>query len=101
MYLHGQINYLESLPSQQRPQPSNRGTKWVFHTIPQNTLDRIECIILDLHSASLLLGDIKDQSPLRQGKPAPYRIFGTSQTINPANFLYALAVEVFKLSPQS
>ncbi|KAJ5872328.1 terpenoid synthase [Penicillium soppii] len=90
--LLGPIEYIQGLPSK-----NVRGiliealASWF--TIPQGVVDRIEKIVSSLHHASLLLDDIEDQSPLRRGKPSAYRIFGTSQTINSANYLYVTAVE--------
>ncbi|KAL2842929.1 isoprenoid synthase domain-containing protein [Aspergillus pseudoustus] len=97
-HLAGPIKYLEALPSK-----NVRGllieTVGSWFKIPPATLDRIESIICDLHNTSLLLDDIQDQSPLRRGKPAPHRIFGTAQTINSATFLYVRAVrEVIQLT---
>lgn len=40
-----------------------------------------------------MLDDIEDASPVRRGHPAAHIVFGTSQTINSATFLYAKCLE--------
>lgn len=90
--LLGPIEYIQGLPSK-----NVRGiliealASWF--TISDESLNHIEKIVSSLHHASLLLDDVEDQSPLRRGKPSAYRIFGVSQTINSANYLYVLAVQ--------
>lgn len=90
--LLGPIDYIKGLPSK-----NVRGiliealASWF--TIPEESLNRIESIVSSLHHASLLLDDVEDQSPLRRGKPSAYRIFGVSQTINSANYLYVTVVD--------
>ncbi|KAK9860462.1 hypothetical protein MYU51_005403 [Penicillium brevicompactum] len=90
--LLGPIEYIKGLPSK-----NVRGiliealASWF--TIPEESLNRIESIVSSLHHASLLLDDVEDQSPLRRGKPSAHRIFGVSQTINSANYLYVTAVD--------
>ncbi|OCL09914.1 terpenoid synthase [Glonium stellatum] len=46
-----------------------------------------------LHSASLMLDDIEDSSELRRGQPATHTIFGTSSTINSANYIIIEALD--------
>lgn len=73
-----------------------------WFSIPQPKIDRIEKIISNIHTASLLLDDVEDNSPLRRGKPAAYRIYGSAQTINSTNYLYVMAVEgVLELGQES
>jgi geranylgeranyl pyrophosphate synthase len=45
-----------------------------------------------LHNASLILDDIEDGSPKRRGKPSTHAIFGHSQAINSANYMFVQAV---------
>ncbi|KAF9892770.1 Geranylgeranyl pyrophosphate synthase [Aspergillus nanangensis] len=100
-HVSGPVNYLESLPSKNvRGLIVEALSSWF--KVPQATLDNIESIVCHLHSASLLLDDIEDQSPRRRGHPSPYKIFGPAQTINSANFVYVAAVEdLLKLTKRS
>ncbi|KAI9294372.1 geranylgeranyl pyrophosphate synthase [Neoconidiobolus thromboides FSU 785] len=45
-----------------------------------------------LHSASLLIDDVQDNSELRRGIPVAHRIYGVPITINCANYIYFLAL---------
>ncbi|KAF9025649.1 terpenoid synthase [Hymenopellis radicata] len=55
------------------------------------SLRHISRIMNMLHTASLLIDDIQDDSKLRRGKAAAHRIYGYAQTINSANYVYFLA----------
>lgn len=46
-----------------------------------------------LHTASLLVDDVEDNSQLRRGIPVAHSIFGTAQTINSANYVYFCALQ--------
>lgn len=46
-----------------------------------------------LHTASLLVDDVEDNSPLRRGFPVAHNIFGVPQTINSANYIYFRVLE--------
>ncbi|PKY01032.1 terpenoid synthase [Aspergillus campestris IBT 28561] len=59
--------------------------------VPNEYLQSIKRIVDILHTASLLVDDIEDNSPLRRGLPAAHLVFGTAQTINSANHAYFLA----------
>lgn len=65
----------------------------VWIRAPFGSTKTIKAITTTLHTASLLLDDIEDQSPLRRGKPAAHTIFGTPSTINSANFAILEATE--------
>ncbi|CAG8218594.1 unnamed protein product [Penicillium nalgiovense] len=52
-----------------------------------NTLKIVKTISQKLHSASLILDDIEDSSPLRRGSPATHTIFGPASIINSANWI--------------
>ncbi|VUC29007.1 unnamed protein product [Clonostachys rosea] len=70
--------------------------------VPQESFNIISRAVEILHEASLLIDDIQDESKLRRGQPAAYRIFGTGQTINSANYAYFLAFqEIMKLNNPS
>ncbi|KAI8091389.1 geranylgeranyl pyrophosphate synthase [Gilbertella persicaria] len=66
--------------------------------VPKDDLVVITRVIEMLHSASLLIDDVEDDSVLRRGVPAAHHIYGTPQTINCANYVYFLALkEIAKL----
>ncbi|XP_069741247.1 geranylgeranyl pyrophosphate synthase isoform X2 [Narcine bancroftii] len=46
-----------------------------------------------LHSASLLIDDIEDNSKLRRGFPVAHSIYGVPSVINSANYVYFLSLE--------
>jgi geranylgeranyl diphosphate synthase type 3 len=46
-----------------------------------------------LHTASLLVDDVEDNSILRRGIPVANSIFGVAQTINSANYVYFKALQ--------
>ncbi|ORX45679.1 geranylgeranyl pyrophosphate synthase [Hesseltinella vesiculosa] len=61
--------------------------------VPQDKLSAITRVIEMLHSASLLIDDVEDDSVLRRGVPAAHHLYGTPQTINCANYVYFLALQ--------
>ncbi|KAI7877344.1 geranylgeranyl pyrophosphate synthase [Lichtheimia hyalospora FSU 10163] len=70
----------------------------VWLQVPQEELLAITKVIGMLHSASLLIDDVEDDSVLRRGVPAAHHLFGLPQTINCANYVYFLALdELIKL----
>ena len=50
-------------------------------------------IVRMLHTASLLIDDIEDDSTLRRGVPVAHAIYGIPSTLNTANYVYVLALE--------
>lgn len=67
--------------------------------VRQESLTVISNAINMLHTASLLVDDIQDNSDLRRGRPVAHHIFGEAQTINSANYVYFLALnELMKLN---
>ncbi|RPA74529.1 terpenoid synthase [Ascobolus immersus RN42] len=66
--------------------------------VPPETLTIISRVVAMLHTSSLLIDDVEDNSLLRRGVPVAHGIFGIPQTINSANYVYFLALqEVTKL----
>ncbi|KAI1778200.1 isoprenoid synthase domain-containing protein [Hypoxylon cercidicola] len=61
--------------------------------VPQESLDVITEVVGMLHTASLLVDDVEDNSVLRRGLPVTHSIFGTAQTINSANYVYFYALQ--------
>ncbi|KAF2250596.1 geranylgeranyl diphosphate synthase [Trematosphaeria pertusa] len=64
-----------------------------WFAVPPPALEHITTAIGILHTASLLVDDIQDDSPLRRGNPAAHTIYGTPQTINSANYMYFAALK--------
>jgi ophiobolin F synthase len=65
----------------------------VWIQAPHNPTNTIKSILKSLRTASLLLDDIEDQSPLRRGKPAAHIVFGVPSTLNSANYAILEATE--------
>lgn len=63
-----------------------------FLRVPEPSLAVITKVIGMLHTSSLLIDDVQDDSILRRGIPVAHHIFGTAQTINSANHVYFLAM---------
>lgn len=61
--------------------------------VPQESLDVITEVVGMLHTASLLVDDVEDNSVLRRGLPVTHSIFGTAQTLNSANYVYFCALQ--------
>ncbi|KII95530.1 hypothetical protein PLICRDRAFT_48481 [Plicaturopsis crispa FD-325 SS-3] len=61
--------------------------------VPPPRLARLTRIVSMLHTASLMIDDIEDDSQLRRGVPVVHKIYGVPQTINSANYVYFLAYE--------
>jgi geranylgeranyl diphosphate synthase type 3 len=66
--------------------------------ISEESKEAIKEVVTKLHTASLLVDDIEDNSKMRRGEPAAHTIFGTPSVINGANYVYFLAMkEVYDL----
>lgn len=65
----------------------------VFLKVPPASLKTITKVVGMLHTSSLLIDDVQDNSILRRGVPVAHNIFGTAQTINSANYVYFLAMQ--------
>ncbi|RDW88454.1 fusicoccadiene synthase [Coleophoma cylindrospora] len=85
-------DYIRSLPSKGVRDAAIDALN-VWYNIPEHTLAKIKSIISTLHSSSLMLDDIEDNSPLRRGHPSTHTIFGIPQTINSANFLFVKSLQ--------
>ncbi|RMZ77978.1 hypothetical protein DV738_g4131, partial [Chaetothyriales sp. CBS 135597] len=64
-----------------------------FLKVPPTSLAVITKVVGMLHTSSLLIDDVQDNSTLRRGVPVAHNIFGTAQTINSANYVYFLALK--------
>jgi len=59
--------------------------------VPAEQLGIIAKLVNMMHSASLLVDDIQDNSLLRRGKPVAHKVYGIPQTINTAYYVLFLA----------
>ncbi|KAF9109191.1 geranylgeranyl pyrophosphate synthetase [Mortierella sp. AM989] len=64
----------------------------IWIKVPSQDLTIITKVVKMLHTASLLVDDIEDDSVLRRGVPVAHKIFGVPATINCANYVYFLAL---------
>lgn len=88
----GPYDYLESHPGKDvRSQLINAFNLWL--QVPEPSLEIINKVVGMLHTASLLIDDVEDNSNLRRGVPVAHLIFGTAQTINSANYVYFCALQ--------
>ncbi|KAI5370153.1 Putative polyprenyl synthetase, isoprenoid synthase domain superfamily [Septoria linicola] len=90
--LQGPYAYLESHPGKDiRSQLISAFNEWL--QVPASSLAVITRVVAMLHTASLLIDDVEDNSQLRRGIPVAHSIFGTAQTINSANYVYFCALQ--------
>ncbi|KAJ1972464.1 hypothetical protein H4R35_004662 [Dimargaris xerosporica] len=86
------FEYLATHPGKRfRTSLINAFNHWL--NVPQPALDTITTVIEMLHTASLLIDDVEDDSDLRRGIPVAHKIFGAPATINSANYVYFLALQ--------
>ncbi|KAK5632268.1 hypothetical protein RRF57_007982 [Xylaria bambusicola] len=93
----GPFNYLLSQPGKDiRSKLISAFNAWL--DVPKETLDIISNVVAMLHTASLLVDDVEDNSVLRRGLPVAHHLYGIAQTINSANCVYFYALrELSKL----
>ncbi|XP_072107138.1 geranylgeranyl pyrophosphate synthase isoform X1 [Mobula birostris] len=85
-------HYLLQLPGKHvRTKLSQAFNHWL--NVPEEKLQVIIEITEMLHSASLLIDDIEDNSKLRRGFPVAHSIYGIPSVINSANYVYFLSLE--------
>ncbi|KAI0401170.1 isoprenoid synthase domain-containing protein [Xylaria palmicola] len=85
-------DYIASEPGKEfRTLLLNAFNAWL--EVPQESLAIITKVVRMLHTASLLIDDIQDNSQLRRGRPVAHNIFGVAQTINAGNYVYFLALK--------
>merc|ERR1712093_721422 len=65
----------------------------VWLNVPSESLVVVKQVVGQLHTASLLMDDVEDDSELRRGIPVAHKIYGIPQTINCANYVYFLAYQ--------
>lgn len=61
--------------------------------VPPASIEVITKVVGMLHTASLLIDDVEDNSLLRRGLPVAHALYGVPQTINSANYVYFCALE--------
>lgn len=64
--------------------------EWIH--VDAQSRDVIKAVVHDLHTASLLVDDVEDRSPLRRGAAAAHVRYGEAATINAANMIYFKAL---------
>lgn len=90
--LQGPYDYLYSIPGKDfRSLMVASFNAWL--EVPKESLDIITKVVGMLHTSSLLIDDVEDNSVLRRGLPVTHSIFGTAQTINSANYVYFCALQ--------
>ncbi|KAI1122183.1 terpenoid synthase [Nemania abortiva] len=90
--LRGPYDYLIDRPGKDiRTSLINAFNVWL--DVPKESLDVIANVVAMLHTASLLVDDVEDSSDLRRGVPVAYKVFGSPQTINCANYIYFYALQ--------
>ncbi|KAJ5135477.1 uncharacterized protein N7515_004755 [Penicillium bovifimosum] len=90
--LMGPYDYVHEHPGKDiRRQLINAFNAWL--QVPPASLAIITKVVTMLHTSSLLIDDVEDNSLLRRGIPVAHSIFGTAQTINSANYVYFLALQ--------
>ncbi|KAG0228219.1 geranylgeranyl pyrophosphate synthetase [Mortierella sp. GBA43] len=83
--------YISSRPGKEiRSQLIDAFNAWL--QVPPEQLAIITKVVTMLHTSSLLVDDIEDDSVLRRGEPVAHKIFGVPATINCANYVYFMAL---------
>ncbi|EPS41436.1 hypothetical protein H072_4656 [Dactylellina haptotyla CBS 200.50] len=91
--------YIASMPSKKVRKAMIRALD-SWYLVPHDSMEIITNIIDLLHTSSLIIDDIENNSPLRRGRPAAHMAFGMPQSVNAANYLFVKCLEeVQKLSP--
>ena len=87
----GPFDYLVNQPGKDfRTRLIHAFNAWL--AVPPSSLAIITRVVGMLHTASLLIDDVEDNSALRRGLPVAHAVFGVPQTINSANHVYFLAL---------
>ncbi|KAK6524957.1 hypothetical protein TWF281_011847 [Arthrobotrys megalospora] len=80
-------DYIGALPSKKTLNVLIDGLN-IWYKVPQPQVDIIKSVCELLHTASLVMDDIEDNSDLRRGEPAAHMVFGTPQSINSASYAF-------------
>ncbi|CAG8438076.1 8873_t:CDS:2 [Diversispora eburnea] len=85
------FNYLMANPGKEiRSKFIDAFDHWL--NVPKDKLALITTVVEMLHTASLLIDDVEDNSILRRGVPVAHSIYGIPAAINCANYIYFLAL---------
>ncbi|GAA6064542.1 hypothetical protein JCM10212_005646 [Sporobolomyces blumeae] len=92
--------YLASIPGKEvRSALIKSFNEWI--KCQDQDLEVVKKVVGMLHTASLLMDDVEDDSHLRRGMPVAHKIYGIPQTINSANYVYFLAFqELQRITPR-
>ncbi|KAJ2042875.1 hypothetical protein GGI01_002816 [Coemansia sp. RSA 376] len=86
------FEYLSQVPGKEvRTVMITAFNNWLL--LDSNVLARIATVVRKLHTASLMIDDVEDNSDLRRGIPVTHKIYGVPMTINTANFVYFIALQ--------
>ncbi|XP_043252398.1 geranylgeranyl pyrophosphate synthase-like isoform X1 [Colletes gigas] len=86
------VNYIYCVPGTDiRPKLGEAFNHWL--KIPQDKFNAIQEIIQILHTSTLLIDDIQDDSTLRSLNPAAHHIYSVAATINSAIYANHIALE--------
>ncbi|KAJ2351763.1 hypothetical protein IWW50_001664 [Coemansia erecta] len=84
--------YLSQVPGKEvRTVMINAFNDWL--QVGGEQLDAIAGVVRKLHTASLMIDDVEDNSDLRRGIPVTHKIYGVPMTINTANYVYFVALQ--------
>ncbi|KAJ2809924.1 hypothetical protein FBU31_008099, partial [Coemansia sp. 'formosensis'] len=79
------FEYLSQVPGKEvRTVMITAFNNWLL--LDADVLARIANVVRKLHTASLMIDDVEDNSDLRRGIPVTHKIYGVPMTINTANF---------------
>ncbi|KAJ2485818.1 hypothetical protein IWW37_005825 [Coemansia sp. RSA 2050] len=86
------FEYLSQVPGKEiRTVMITAFNNWLL--LDAGVLARIASVVRKLHTASLMIDDVEDNSDLRRGVPVTHKIYGVPMTINTANFAYFIALQ--------
>ncbi|PIA17988.1 terpenoid synthase [Coemansia reversa NRRL 1564] len=86
------FEYLSQVPGKEiRTVMINAFNGWLCLSSTQ--LACIAGVVRKLHTASLMIDDVEDNSDLRRGIPVTHKIYGVPMTINTANYMYFVALQ--------
>ncbi|KAJ2812153.1 geranylgeranyl diphosphate synthase 1, partial [Coemansia furcata] len=86
------FEYLSQVPGKEvRTVMITAFNNWLL--LDADVLARIANVVRKLHTASLMIDDVEDNSDLRRGIPVTHKIYGVPMTINTANFVYFIALQ--------
>ncbi|CAB4255812.1 similar to Saccharomyces cerevisiae YPL069C BTS1 Geranylgeranyl diphosphate synthase [Maudiozyma barnettii] len=68
----------------------------IFYNMPKPDIHILQKIIEILHTASLMIDDIEDNSLMRRGVKTSHLVYGIPMTLNSANYMYFVAMSHVK-----